>query len=267
MSSTALTVIDFTAFEVTRARPSKEDLAAVEAARKVIELTVPATALEEVHELETEYTQLLEITGTVMKVTDDDSYRIAGENVVAAKEFLARGKKWFDYLTKPFNAVHKLATTKRSEILDPIDKYQVAQWREMQTYSERKRREAEEARRKAEAEQRRLEEEARKAAEEAEKEAAPWDEPVQVVVPKVEMPVVRAEPPKVDGLGERNLPWHGEITDLKAFVRWCVEEGREAEFLLVNQPALNLRAKTMNTTMEAMTPGARAIRGTTSARR
>ena len=202
-----------------------------------------------------------------VKVTDAESYKMAGGLYKSIGEMIKEVKDTFDPICDAANRAHKEATAKRAKFLDPLqDAYRsvkglMAAWdaEQERIRMEEQRRLAEIARK--EAEERAIleaiaaEEEAKRngaTAEEAEEEAAAIIEQ-PVYVPPV---VVPKAVPKVQGVSYREL-WSAECFDVKALCR-AIGEGRAStEYVSPNMPALNRVATALKSTMNV--PGCRAV--------
>lgn len=236
---------------------------AQEPATQAVLATIPETEKAEAQPLEVEYGQFADIAS--FKVTDNDSYAEAGNKLVALKGTKKKVETFYDAIVEKFRGPWKAATAKRKSMLDPLDSGISHLAGEMGAWDRKVAAEAAEARRLAEEAQRKADEARRKAEEEAAANCLPWDVPEVPVVqaPVIPVPTVQA-PPQVDGLTKRNLPWKAKVVDMKALVKWSLENNN-FDYLLPNEKMLNVKAGQLGEMLKEAIPGVEAYRGTTYA--
>ena len=187
------------------------------------------------------------------KITNEAQYASAADSLKVIKAFRREAADVFDGPRKATRAAAQSVLDAFRRVDDPLKKAEQITKRAMGDHVDRVERVAEDARRKAEVEARRLADVERVKAEQRALEeaaaiekaglpdvaaarvetalAAPDPEPVAAVI-------AAPPPPKVAGVHTRKKRT-GRVVNLPAFVSWCLASGRLAEFVTVNQGALD----------------------------
>lgn len=231
---------------------------------------------------------------SVFKVTDASTFVEANQYWTKSKDFVARITSAFADSKALAHKAHKAITTLEKQLIDPaqrvadhmrdeIIRYQKEQDRiriEAEQAEFRRRQAAAEAERQQQIalalEQQRLEAERRKSEEELQ---APWltepvkaPEPVEMAIPLP--PPVVVEPvrflstvPQVIGGGTlRNKPWEAEVIDFDKFFEAAYHDRNLRQYFVVDQPALNRKARELGKDLEKSFPGVRGKQDQTLAR-
>lgn len=181
-------------------------------------------------------------------------------NVMAAEN---RVKDAFREPKKKAHEAHKAITALEKSLLDPIQEARKTISGKCTAFEEEERRAAQKIQ-----EALRAEAEARQQ-QQRELDAAMSDTPEEaedaLTRPLAPPPVAAVAPlvGKVAGLSTRQT-WTAEVTDMAAFVRWCVSSG-SLYMLAVNEVMLNTRARAEQDHLNI--PGVRAVRKLSHARR
>lgn len=207
-------------------------------------------------------TEALELRSTLsaLAVTDQETYNKAVDARVKAKAWLRNAGEYFDGLVKPAYAAYKNLLDAKKAVIEPVENTVTAINRELLTWDqaqERIRREA----------QVKLEQEARARAEaeriqEAEllQAAGASEEAVEAVL---EAPVIVTEmvaAPKTYEVSKSVVyrdNYSGEVTDLKALVKYIAKNPSFINLIQVNQTAVNQLAKSMKDTLDI--PGIKVV--------
>lgn len=190
-------------------------------------------------------------------VTNDIEFTNAGEAVKAIKDFEKLIEKthkeakllpimveWYNFENGIFSLKNKLKAKLSffQNAMFQFDQKKKAEARRQQEEANRKAREEQEELERKQREQLAKAEQARNAGNESlakrfETNAATTEQKAAEVIPQS----IVISQPKVEGLSIRGI-WQGRVTDMPAFIKWCVESGN-MHYLDVNESKLNSRAK------------------------
>lgn len=197
---------------------------------------------------------------SALTITDQPSYDIAVEKRTAAVNWLKGAESFFDPSIADAHALHKKLLAQKKSVCEPVEST-------IKTINSALIRFDDEQARIRREEQRRLEEDARRKAEEeriaqaeqlhangADEEAvdAVLDAPVQVTEIAIAAPTYEKSKEVI-----YRDNWSGEVTDIKALVKYIAKNPQFIGLLQVNQTALNSQAKALKESMDI--PGCRAV--------
>lgn len=207
-------------------------------------------------------TEALELRSTLsaLAITDQETYNKAVDARVEAKAWLRNAGEYFDGLVKPAYAAYKNLLDAKKAVIEPVENTVTAINRELLTWDQ-----AQEALRRAE--QVKLEQEARAKAE-AERiqqaellQAAGADE--EAIEELLNEPVIATEMVAAPKTYEASKAvvyrdnYSGEVTDLKALVKYIAKNPSFINLVQVNQTAVNQLAKSMKETLAV--PGIKVV--------
>lgn len=164
-----------------------------------------------------------------LEIIDTETLVVAGDELKAVKSLQAACDESFNPIIEKAHAAHKEALKQKKAVREPLEQAELvfkSNIARFQTNQELQRR----------AEQRRLEEAARVAQEQeleaeieqAEAQGATVAEVEAIIERPTVQPIVFAPPPapKLAGVTMRDN-WTGQITDMWAFIQYCVKENRK----------------------------------------
>mgnify|MGYP003649587028 CR=1 FL=1 len=197
---------------------------------------------------------------SALTIVDQSSYDLAVERRVAAKTWLKGAGEFFDGIIKPIYSSYKNAMEKKKLVVEPVERTVADLNRELLAWDEAQARIRRE-------EQRRLEEQARREAEEQRLEAAAHAEAMGASAEQVNAvldeeivitaPVVAEPTYEKSGAVVYRDNWGGEVTDLKALVKYVAKNPTFIGLLSANPTAVNQMARSLKETMNI--PGIKAV--------
>lgn len=201
-----------------------------------------------------------------LRIVSHEDYLSAGENLKKYKSMASQVKMLFKDAKESANKAHKAVCAAEKKLLDPIDlaitncsgkvgQYLLEKERREKAEQDRIRREAEErARVEREALEKKMQEERLNTAIELEaqgfKSAADdvLNQPIVAKVQPVITPVVFDDEEKVQGIHGRK-DYKARVVDLMALVKAVAAGKHPISFLMANESALNLQAKSLKLEM------------------